>query len=201
MTPSRVRMEQALYVFEGLSTTVTSNKQPAPVRLGLICREGGGHGEGAPRADGRAGRTVIDWGLLTPDKVETTRPSCNVSFQRGAWARYCDPGRVIILCAWALLGQCFSFSRRRGCAGRQRGDRRIGPAWLKLSFQNLGGDVHGLGLKICHFSSFAKHPGPRPGCHLIRGLLPLPGLPGISRGRLRNLGRTTPEAVRLVEIW
>lgn len=30
-----------------------------------------------------------------------------------------------------------------------RGDRRICPAWVKLSFQNLGGDAHGLGLEIC----------------------------------------------------
>lgn len=74
-------------------------------------------------------------------------------------------------------------TKRGGCAGRHAVIDVICPASclrglkLELSFRNLGGDAHGLGLKICP-SSFNS------GCLGCHG-----PLSGMSRGRLRNLGR------------
>lgn len=127
-------------MFEGLTTYDTQDKTPGPTPR-ACCRPG-------PSRCNLSGRG-FDWGLLTPDKVETTRPSCNVSFQSVCVS-------TAGLGGGGTLGAMMIDARdEEGMCRATRGDRRDLPCqWLRglkleLSFRNHGGDAHGLGLKIC----------------------------------------------------
>lgn len=147
---------------KGTPAPIAPPLQPAPVRLGLICREGvngEGHTQGRQHGSGLGG-------LLTPDRVETTpipavtcrSKRCVCGLPHSCLAPYGIQEQSINLLSCLCLGNtdglgwagwlAEDYQTGQRCAGRHA---VIDGFALRAEavIPKPGGDAHGLALEIC----------------------------------------------------